>query len=148
MILGISEANLQQSVDLGEAALPGYLLYTAKTLANPRIGCSKVVVHLEEGVSATLRQDLMSDECSSIWLEVSVPGNSRKILVLNMSREHQWLNQGGDKSSKSDEEVMRRWLAYLDQWRRALESGAEVHALGDMNLDSAKPLGSSGPSSP
>ena len=40
---------------------------------------------------------------------------------------------------------MARWRIYLDQWRRALESGAEVHCLGDYNIDSSKLLGSSGP---
>ena len=53
-------------------------MYTAKTLSNPRIGCSRVVIYLGEGVSATVREDLMSDECSSIWLEVEVPGSQGK----------------------------------------------------------------------
>ena len=26
---------------------------------------------------------------------------------------------------------MRRWLQYLEQWRCTLDSGAEVHCLGD-----------------
>ena len=147
-ILGISEANLHQSVDLSLVQLPGYSLHTARTLTNPRICCSRVVVYLGEGVTAKVRDDLMSDEFSSIWLEVCIPGNSQKLLVSNAYRDHQWLKQGADKSSKSDEEVMRRWLVYLDQWRRALESGAEVHCLGDMNLDSARLLGSSGPQQP
>ena len=147
-ILGISESNLHQSVDLSLVQLPGYSLHTARTMTNPRIACSRVVVYLAEGVTAKVRDDLMSEEFSSIWLEVSIPGNSQKLLVSNAYRDHQWLKQGADKTSKSDEEVMRRWLVYLDQWRRALESGAEVHCLGDMNLDSAKLLGSCGPQQP
>ena len=144
-ILGISESNLHQSVDLSLVQLPGYSLHTARTMTNPRIACSRVVVYLAEGVTAKVRDDLMSEEFSSIWLEVSIPGNSQKLLVSNAYRDHQWLKQGADKTSKSDEEVMRRWLVYLDQWRRALESGAGVHCLGDMNLDSTKLLGSCGP---
>ena len=57
VILGISEANLHQSVDLLEVQLPGYTLYTARTLTNPRIACSRVVVYLGEGVTATVRED-------------------------------------------------------------------------------------------
>ena len=147
-ILGISEANLHQSVDLSLVQLPGYSLHTARTLTNPRIGCSRIVVYLGEGVTAKVREDLMSDQFSSIWLEVSIPGNSQKLLISNAYRDHQWPKQGADKTSKSDGEVMRRWLVYLDQWRRALESGAEVHCLGDMNLDSAKLMGGSGPQQP
>ena len=147
-ILGISEANLHQSVDLSLVALPGYSLYTAKTLSNPRIGCSRVVVYLQEGVTAKLREDLMSDQFSSIWIEVNLPGNSQKVLISNIYRDHQWLRQGGDKSSRSDEEVMARWQVYLGQWRRALESGAEVHAIGDFNLDSSRLMGNSGPQQP
>ena len=147
-VMGVSEANLHHTGDLARCQLPGYTLYLAKTLVNPRLRCSRVVVYLKEGLSAKLREDLMSEEFSSIWIEISVPGKSRKLLVSNVYRDHQWLNQGLDKTSKSDEAVMRRWEVYLDQWRRALESGAEVHCLGDMNLDSAKLQGNSGPQQP
>ena len=127
VILGISESNLHRSVDLSSVQLPGYTMFTAQTMVNPRIRCSRLVVYVCEGVAATLRTDLMSDEFSFIWIELSVKGSEKKILVSNIYRDHQWLNQGTDKSSKSDEEVMRRWQVYLEQWRRALESGAEVH---------------------
>ena len=33
---------------------------------------------------------------------------------------------------------MTRWKTYLDQWSRALESGADVHCLGDFNIDSQR----------
>ena len=55
-----------------------------------------------------------------------------------MYRDHQWMNQGQNKTSKSDEAVMQRWVIYLDHWCRALDSGAEVHCLGDLNIDSKK----------
>ena len=119
-ILGISEANLHQAADLSQVQLPGC------TLDNPMLQCSRVVVYLGEGVSARVREDLMSENFSSIWIEVSVPGKAQKILISN-------IYQGTDKSSKSEVEVMRRWQEYLWQWRRALESGAEVHALGDFS---------------
>ena len=105
-VLGVSEANLHQSVDVSRCQLPGYTLYLAKTLSSPRLRCSRVVVYLREGISARLREDLMSEEFSSIWIEIDVPGNSTKILVGNIYRDHQWLNQGQDKTSKSDDVLM------------------------------------------
>ena len=58
------------------------------------------------------------------------------------------MNQGEDKSSKSDKAVMSRWRTYLQQWERALESGAEVHSMGDFNLDSGKLDSNSGRQQP
>ena len=34
-VLGISEANLDNSTDLTTVQLPGYTLFTAKTIENP-----------------------------------------------------------------------------------------------------------------
>ena len=143
-LLGVSEANLQSTTDLSEVQLPGYSLLTAATLVNPRIQMSRVVVYLGEGLQGKLREDLMSDNFSSIWVELSVPGQSRTILVSNIYRDHQWMNQGEDRSSKSEEAVMDRWCTYLGQWERALQSGAEVHSMGDFNLDSESLHGSNG----
>ena len=116
--------------------IPGYSLLTAKALQNPTIQMSRVVVYLSDTVSGKLREDLMDDGFSSVWVELSTPGANKKILVSNMYRDHQWMNQGQDKSSKTDVAVMQRWLVFLDQWSRALKSGAEVHALGDFNINS------------
>ena len=85
---------------------------------------SRVVVYLSDTVSGRIRDDLMDDNFSSVWIELSTPGAKKKILVSNMYRDHQWINQGPDKSSKSDTVVMQRWLMYLSQWSRALSSGA------------------------
>ena len=40
---------------------------------------SRVVVYLGEGLQGKLREDLMSDDFSSNWVEISVPGQSMKI---------------------------------------------------------------------
>ena len=137
-MLGVSEANLHQDTDMALVQIPGYTLLTAATMANPRLRMSRVVVYLGEGVVGKVREDLMSEEFSSVWVELSVPGNARKILVANIYRDHQWMHQGSDKSSKSDEAVMARWKIYLAQWKRALETGAEVITMGDYNLDSSR----------
>ena len=99
-VLGISEANLHYTTDLNTVQLPGYTLFTAKTLKNPQLKMSRVVVYMSEGMSGKVREDLMSEEFSSIWIELSVPGNSKKVLVSNVYRDHQWLHQGPDKARR------------------------------------------------
>ena len=97
-VLGISEANLHYTTDLSTVQLPGYTLFTAKTLKNPQLKMSRVVVYLSEGMSGKVMEDLMSEEFSSIWIEMSVPGNSKNFLVSNVYRDHQWLHQGPTKA--------------------------------------------------
>ena len=147
-VFGVSEANLHYTTDLSLVQLPGYTLITSNTLKNPKIQMSRVVVYLSEGMSGTVREDLMSDDFSSIWVELSVPGRAKKLLVSNIYRDHQWMRQGLDKSSKSDYAVMARWQTYLRQWKSALETEAEVHCLGDFNLDSTRLLNSTGHQKP
>ena len=146
-VFGISEANLHHTTDLSTVQIPGYRLFTAKTLQNPTIQMSRVVVFLRDDISGTLRSDLMDDDFSSIWIELSTP-NSKKILVSNVYRDHQWMNQGQDKTSKSDDAVKQRWIVYLDQWTRAHATGAEIHCIGDFNIDSTKLTSSSGNNQP
>ena len=140
----MSEANLHHTTDLSLVQLPGYKLITANTLKNPNIQMSRVVVYLSEAMSGTVREDLMCDNFSSIWVELGVQGSAKKILVSNIYRDHQWMKQGADKSSKSDHAVKTRWQTYLGQWKSALETGGEVHCLGDFNIDSSRLLSSSG----
>ena len=96
----MSEANLLHTTDLSLVQLPGYKLINAKTLKNPKIQMSRVVVYL-------------SDNFASIWVELSVQGSAKKILVSNIYRDHQWMKQGADKNSKSDHAVKTRWQTYL-----------------------------------
>ena len=85
----------------------------------------------------------MSEDFSSIWIEIGMPG-SKKILVSNIYRDHQWMKQGADKSSKTQQAVMERWNEFINQWKRALDSGKEVHTIGDFNIDSQSLLTSKG----
>ena len=78
----------------------------------------------------------MSDKFSSIWLEVGLPGRSR-ILVCNVYREWQYLGQS-DNSSLDTSEQLARWILFLEQWEKALDSGKECIVMGDFNLDFLK----------
>ena len=84
----------------------------------------------------TVREDLMCDKFSSIWLELGLPGK-KKFLVCQLYREWQYMGQP-NSDSKSTSEQLARWLLFLDQWENALASGKEVIVLGDVNLDHMK----------
>ena len=80
-----------------------------------------------------LRPDLMCNSSSSIWMEVGLP-HHKKFLVCQAYREWQLLGQA-DRSSLSVPEQLNRWTVLLDQWERALDTGLEVHLLGDLNIN-------------
>ena len=95
--------------------------------------CSRVVVYKHTSLVAKIREDLMSDKFSSIWLEVGFPGRS-KFLVCNIYRDWQYLEQT-DHSSLQISEQLARWVIFLEQWGNALDSGKECVVMGDFNLD-------------
>ena len=107
-VFGISEANLHNGTDIETVQIQGYRLFTAKTMQNPALQMSRVVVYLSESMSGRLREDLMDKNFSSVWIELSTPRSGKKILISNIYRDHQWMNQGQDKTSKSDDAVKQR----------------------------------------
>ena len=132
-IMGISEANLKENHDQHLSQLEDYTLHTCPTLNNPALKTSRVVVYTHRSLVVKLRPDLMSDSYSSIWLEVGLPRH-KKFLVGQTYREWQLPNQN-DRASLSIPEQLARWTVFLDQWERALDSGMEVHLLGDLNIN-------------
>ena len=132
-ILGISEANLKHDQDQNLVQLENYILHTCSTITNPNIHTSRVVVYTHTSLVVKLRPDLMSDSCSSVWMEVGLP-RCKKFIVGQTYREWQLLNQK-DKSSLSLSEQLNRWTVFLGQWEKALDTGLEVHVLGDMNIN-------------
>ena len=133
-IFGVSEANLLDVHDPTLAAVPDYKLHICPTIGNPSLKTIRVVVYTHKDIVAKLRPDLMCDKYSSIWLEVGLPKH-KKFLVCQTYREWQYTNQKDDKTSSSIPEQLTRWLLFLDQWERALDTDMEVHCLGDMNLN-------------
>ena len=58
----------------------------------------------------------------------------KKFIVGQIYREWQ-LPGKADISSLAVTEQLARWTVFLDQWERALDTGMEVHLLGDINLN-------------
>ena len=134
LIFGISESNLHKKHQLQDVQIQDYELITAETLDNPKLQYSRVVVYKHSSIVGKVRSDLMNNEFSSIWLECGLP-NKKKFLVCNFYREWQYLGQGADKSSLDVKQQLSRWVSFIDQFERALDTGMEIYCLGDANLD-------------
>ena len=129
----VSESNLRDTVDKSRVQIPGYRMFTSKTIENSTLKISRVVVYLDEAVKGKIREDLMSPNLSSIWLELG--SGEQKLLVGCLYREHQYMKQQNNLSL-SQQQNLWRWNIFIEQWRKAIASGAEVHTIGDFNIDS------------
>ena len=135
-ILGISEANFKQDHDIEDVQLADYDLFLSKTYENNDLAVSRVVAYKHHSLVGTLREDLMSNNFSSIWMEVGLP-KKKKILVCQLYREWQYLGQA-DSASNEIQAQLGRWVTFLDQWERAIDTGKEVIVMGDININYLK----------
>ena len=122
--------------DVEKVQLPDYRLHVCPSLKNPQIKASRVVVYTHSSLVVRVRDDLMNNKVSAIWLEVGLP-NKRKILVCNAYREWGYLNQA-DRGSHSKSAQLERWEIMIKLWEKALREDREVLLLGDMNINSLK----------
>ena len=136
-IIGLSEANLKKDTDLSLVQHDDYTLHTAPTLENPLLGISRLVVYTHSSLVVKRRHDLENDSLSAVWLELGMP-RQKKIIVGNIYREWQHMDQGPDSVSGSVAEQLQRWLIFIDMWGKVLREGKEVMVLGDINLDFLK----------
>ena len=109
-------------------------MITSKTIDNPNLNVSRVCVYLHNSLVGKVRNDLMNDTFSSIWVEVGLP-KKRKILIANVYREWGYLRQDNPAVSRDLSEQIKRWDTFLGQWERALEEDKEVIVTGDVNLN-------------
>ena len=84
-ILGISESCHLKTHSQEDISIQGYSLILSNTIHNSLIEASRVTVYIHHELSYKIRQDLMSDSFSSIWIEVGRPGQ-KKILVCMLYR--------------------------------------------------------------
>ena len=95
-------------------------------------------------MKGTLREDIRNPNFSSIWIELGL--GKQTILVGCLYREHQYMKET-ENLSLSNEQQAFRWNIFVQQWKAALNTGWEVHTLGDFNIDSkafASPVGKQG----
>ena len=132
-ILGISEASFWTDHNLEDVQIPNYKLFLANTLKNPQLNVSRVAVYVHEDINVKIREDLMTEDFSSVWLEVGLP-RQKKFLVSHVYRDWQHMRQQ-DHTSLSIPEQLGRWEGFLQQWESAVSLGLEIHVQGDMNLN-------------
>ena len=98
-ILGISEANFKQGHDIEDVQLADYDMFLSNTFDNDDLAVSRVVAYKHQSLVGSLQQDLMSDNFSSIWMEVGLP-RKQKILVCQLYREWQYLGKADSESNR------------------------------------------------
>ena len=57
------------------------ILLTANTLQNPQIETSRIVVYLNENLVGNVKEDLRSEDFSSVWIENRLPGSKENFSV-------------------------------------------------------------------
>ena len=112
-VLGISEASFRGDHRLEDVQISGYKLYLAKTLKNPQLNISRVAVYVHEDIIVNVRDDLMNEEFSSIWLELGLP-RQKKFLVSHIYRDWQYVRQQNHDSLSIAEQI-RRWDIFIQQ---------------------------------
>ena len=110
-ILFISEANLDNVTPPHESLISGYNITRPKTVT--RNGTARLILLTKENIEFKLRDDLMDDIFTSIWIKISRPG-SKGLLICGLYREHQYLSQDTDWSLQPIEQN-RRWAHFLRQ---------------------------------
>ena len=80
MVLGITEALVRHDSDMSELNVDGYNTYVADTINNRELNYSRTMVFISKQLTVRVRHDLMSDDVSSIWLELD-RANQKKFLV-------------------------------------------------------------------
>ena len=135
-VLGITESAFKISQNIEDVNIPDYNLHFANTLANPGLEISRACVYVHKDIKAEVRNDLMNDSFSSVWLELGKP-RQRRILVCVLYREWQYVNQPDDRT-RSIPAQLERWCGFLDQWEAAISTESEIIVIGDANLDFLK----------
>ena len=132
-VLGVTESSFKKIHEKEDVEIQDYNLFFSSTLNNPNLAISRACVYVHKDFEVKVRDDLMNDKFSSVWLELGKP-RQKKLLVCIVYREWQYVNQP-DESSRSIASQLERWSGFLDQWETALSSGAEIIVTGDVNLN-------------
>ena len=110
----------------------GYTLVYPLTRDNPLLQYSRIIGLIKEGISVKILTQYMSEDISSIWMQIVKKGPN-KLIIGGTYREHRYLHQGDD-SSASPQEQTKRWEKTAQQWADA-GRGNNCILMGDCNVD-------------
>ena len=131
-ILVIAEANLHvETQQKLKKQLKDIKLITNKIPAHRNI--HRLIVLVKDGLQIVIRDDIMDENITSIWIEI--PRRGEKKLLLGAVYREQSIT-GIPKPNNSDEinQQIRRWKHLLQQWSRVGVSN-DTYVVGDTNLD-------------
>lgn len=131
-LFGVSEANLTCDSSLAETSITGYDMLTTKAYSDLDQLNSRLVLYVADTLTYSVREDLMSDSCSSIWVQVTTKGGKRCLFGFAY-REFQIWGKGAE--TRSDQAQVRRWVTLTNQVKRAMTEGTDCIFQGDLNID-------------
>ena len=122
-VFGITESSFKRYQNKADVKIQDYEIFFSNTLNNPNLELSRACVYVHKDLNFKLRDDLMNDTISSVWLELGKP-RQKKVLFCVFYREWQYVNQQND-SSHSVASQLERWCIFLEQWEKAISFGVE-----------------------
>ena len=127
----VPEANLNDAIPLEEKAIEGYFMIEPLTRIITKH--SRMIVLVKDGFQLKIREDLMSNDILSIWMEIARKGK-KKLLIAAVYREQTILGLPAPNISNHPHLQTSRWKKLVKQWKDASRNH-EVYVIGDMNLD-------------
>ena len=122
-----SQDNLSNLNTTNPKAFPDYTVHTSKCVAQTdRV---RIIVLVHEDISFKIRDDIMSPEAETIWLEISRKYH-KNVIVGGIYR--QWKNENWNIDEEIDSNII------LNQIQKASEENLPMLVAGDMNLDMLK----------
>ena len=122
-----SQDNLNDLNKTNPKAFPNFTVHTSKCL--DQSDRARIIVLVHEDIPFKIRDDLMSHEAETIWLELSRK-HHKNIIVGGIYR--QWNNEKWNIDEERDSNII------LDQVQKASKENLPMLVAGDMNLDMLK----------
>ncbi|MCP3931383.1 MAG: endonuclease/exonuclease/phosphatase family protein, partial [Bacteroidetes bacterium] len=126
-ICALSEVDIKYLDDKKPFSIEGFKTYFP--LQRPGSITTRIICLIKQNIEVTLRDDLMSNLLSNIWLEIQ--GKGQKIIICVMYREFN--DMTGNGSMGENEEIERIQMLH-SQIEKASKEGL-ILIMGDMNID-------------
>ena len=121
--------------DIDKNEPPRFEKYTTVCPKKDTKNKTRILMLIRENIKIKIREDLMSKEISSIWVELQTQ-NGTKTIIGSLYREFDDLTEGHSSNSLSEQN--KRFDLFLDQLSKANEERGTILCLGDINLDANK----------
>ena len=126
-----AEANLQEATSVEEMAIEGYKLITP--LKHPNRNVSRMVVLVRDSINIQIREDIMENDCTSIWMEFQRSGK-KKLYIGAIYREYTLTGIPLPNNSNDIAQQNKRWKQFLKQWSK-IGARNDTLIIGDTNFD-------------